>query len=48
MVEQGEMRRHLVALRRVMGSPQLLQPAIVAIPEQGGDDDRRLLAQIST
>ena len=40
MAEQGEMRRHPVALGRIMGPPQLLQPAIVAVAEQGGDDER--------
>jgi hypothetical protein len=41
MVEQGEVRGHLVAPGREVGSPQLLQPAIVAVAEQGGDDQRR-------
>jgi hypothetical protein len=31
-----------------MLAPKLLQPAIVAIPEQNGDDDRRGGGQIST
>ena len=28
---------------RIMGAPQLLEPAIVAVAEQGGDDDRAAL-----
>jgi hypothetical protein len=34
------MGRDPVAFRRVVIAPQLLQPAIVAVAEQGRDDDR--------
>jgi hypothetical protein len=48
-MEEREMGRHLIALGREMGAAQLLQPAVVAIAEQGGDDDRcGGVAQIST
>jgi hypothetical protein len=47
VVEQGEVRRHVIALGREVGAPELLQPAIVAVPEHGGDDQRGA-AQIST
>ena len=47
MVEQGEMRRHAVMLRRIVSTAQLLEPAIVASAEQRGDDDGAA-AQIST
>ena len=48
MAEQGEVGGHPVALGRIMGAAQLLQPAIVAVAEQGGDDEGRGAAQIST
>jgi hypothetical protein len=53
MMEQREVRRHLVALGREVGAAKILQPTIVAITERGGDDDRGALtlpgpAQIST
>jgi hypothetical protein len=41
MMEQGEVRGHLVALRREVGAAHFLQPAIVAVAERGGDDQRR-------
>jgi hypothetical protein len=34
------MGRDPVALGRIMRAPELLQPAIVAVAEQGRDDDR--------
>src|SRR4051794_16117774 len=37
---------HPVSLRRIMCTAQLLQPAIVAVAERGGDDQGR--AQIAT
>jgi hypothetical protein len=40
LAEQGEMGRDPVALGRVICAPQLLKPAIVAVAEQRGDDDR--------
>ena len=46
--EERKMRRDQVALGRVMGAAQLLEPAIVAVAEQSGDDDRPADAQIST
>ena len=45
--EEREMRRDQVALGRVMAA-QLLEPAIVAVAEHSGDDDRPAGAQIST
>ncbi len=48
VVEQRQVRRYEVALRRIMEAAKLLEPAIVAITEQCGDDDRAGLAQIST
>src|SRR3546814_1916558 len=49
MVKQGKMRGNLIALGRIMRAPQVLQPAIVAVAEQRGDDDRSAwAAQIST
>src|SRR6218665_1295738 len=46
LVEEGQVRGHLIALRREMGAAQMLEPAIIARAERGGDDERR--AQIST
>ena len=46
--EEREMRRDQVALGRVMNAAQLLEPAIVAVAEHSGDDDRPAGAQIST
>jgi hypothetical protein len=46
MMKQGDMRRNLVAPGRIMIAAELLEPAIVAVAEGGGDDERR--AQIST
>ena len=34
VAEQGEVRRHPIALGRIMGAPQLLQPAVVPRAEQ--------------
>src|SRR3546814_8715923 len=49
MVKQGKMRGNLIALGRIMRAPQVLQPVIVAVAEQRGDDDRSAwAAQIST
>src|SRR5205085_12144721 len=46
VVGEGRVRGDAVQLGRIMGAPHLLQPAIVAVAEDGGDDQRR--AQIST
>src|SRR5687767_2883571 len=50
MAEQSEVGGDAVALGRIVRAPQFLQPAIVAVAEQGGDEDRRRrrTGQIST
>ena len=41
MVEQGEMRRDLISLRREMRPPQTIEPGKVSWAKQRRDDDRR-------